>query len=230
MQHTHNTYPHQFLCFSTFFRFVFQVVDKFLLVEADRTFTYKAKPLHYQEHADEFDAFAHKLTPYTCALPEFPEGAINDYKRGWQREHHQRGCISEALGKLSADDAPRPDDIILLSDVDEIPRREVLFALKACAVDPSELAAGVVLVQPQHAYTFYFELAEMSDWPGYTQWPGSVAVDAATFKRLGTGMVRFLRDDRSLRRIYEAGWHFSPFPFGDAQRVVDKLGAWAHQV
>lgn len=202
-----------------------------MLVEADRTFTYKPKPLHYKQRADEFDAFAHKMTSYNCELPEFPQGAHDDYKRGWNREHYQRECIRTFLNALPAGEAPLPSDIVLLSDVDEIPRREPLLALKSCAVDPSELSAGFVFVQRQHAYTFYFELSEMSDWPGYALWPGTVAVDAATFLKVGPGTVRFLRDDRKTpRRFYDAGWHFSPFPFGDPSRIVDKLGAWAHQV
>jgi hypothetical protein len=204
-------------------------VDKFVLVEAARTFTYKPKPLHYHERAAEFDTFADKILAYNCVLPEFPAGAHDDYKRGWNREHHQRGCIHDALKQLPASDAPRATDIVLLSDVDEIPRREPLLALKACAVPASELKAGIVLVQRQHAYAFYYELDERSDWPGYAQWPGTVAVDGETFTRVGSSGVRFLRDDRKLRRVYDAGWHLSPFPFGDVSRVVDKLGAWAHQ-
>lgn len=202
-----------------------------MLVEADRTFTYKPKPLHFKNRADEFDAFSHKITPYNCELPEFPLGAHDDYKRGWNREHFQRECIRTALNALPDGERPLPSDIVLLSDVDEIPRREPLLALKSCAVDPAELSAGFVFVQRQHAYTFYYELSEWSDWPGYALWPGTVAVDAATFLKLGPGTVRFMRDDRKLpRRVYDAGWHFSPFPFGDVARIVDKLGAWAHQV
>lgn len=205
------------------------VVDRFVLVEADRTFTFKPKPLHFKEHEEEFDSFAHLIASFNCPLPAEPAGAADDYKRGWNREHIQRACVHDALARLSADARPRPSDIVLLSDVDEVPRREPILALKACNVDPGELERGIALVQRQHAYTFYYELSDRSDWPGYTLWPGTVAVSAAAFERLRAGSVRFARDDKSLRRIYDAGWHFSPFPFGDPARVVDKLGAWAHQ-
>lgn len=205
------------------------VVDRFVLVEADRTFTFKPKPLHFKEHEAEFDSFAHLIAAFNCPLPEAPPGAADEYKRGWNREHIQRACVHDALAKLSVDARPRPSDIVLLSDVDEMPRRESILALKACNVDPSELERGITMVLRQHAYTFYYELSDRSDWPGYTQWPGTVAVSAAAFEQLRAGAVRFARDDKSLRRIYEGGWHFSPFPFGDPARVVDKLGAWAHQ-
>lgn len=205
------------------------VVDRFVLVEADRTFTFKPKPLHFKEHEAEFDSFAHLISAFNCPLPAEPPGAADDYKRGWNREHIQRACVHDALAQLAADARPRPTDIVLLSDVDEVPRREPILALKACAVDPAELELGIAFVQRQHAYTFYYELSDRSDWPGYTLWPGTVAVSGAAFERLRSGAVRFARDNKALRRMYDAGWHFSPFPFGDPARVVDKLGAWAHQ-
>lgn len=36
-----------------------------------------------------------------------------------------------------------------------------------------------------------------------------------TWKAKGPGAVRFLREDISLRRVFDAGWHLSPFPFND---------------
>jgi hypothetical protein len=205
------------------------VIDRFVLVEADRTFTFKPKPLHFKEHEAEYDTFLHQISAFNCPLPAEPPGAHDDYKRGWNREHAQRACVHDALAGLREGDRPRPDDIVLLSDVDEVPRREPILALKACDVDSAELERGVVFVERQHAYTFYYELGERSDWPGYANWPGTVAVSQPAFERMHAGGVRFARDNKALRRIYDAGWHFSPFPFGDASRVVDKLGAWAHQ-
>lgn len=205
------------------------VIDRFVLVEADRTFTFKPKPLHFKEHEAEFDPFLHQIAAFNCPLPAEPPGAADEYKRGWNREHAQRACVHSALAALPDDARPRATDIVLLSDVDEVPRREPILALKACEVDAAELERGIVFVERQHAYTFYYELSERSEWPGYANWPGTVAVSAAAFERLHAGSVRFARDNKALRRIYDAGWHFSPFPFGDAARVVDKLGAWAHQ-
>ena len=100
------------------------VVDHFLLVEAgerivvvvvvrvpvavvllcfaatDRTFTYREKPLHFKEHEEEFDTFAHQLLSFNCQLPEHPAGAQDEYKAGWNREHAQRACINEAIQRI----------------------------------------------------------------------------------------------------------------------------------
>lgn len=117
--------------------------------------------------------------------------------------------------------------MVVVSDVDEIPRVEALLALKVCQGFP--LDVGVTLVQKQYAYTFYYELTARSPWPGYTDWPGPVAADYQRFQALGPSGLRFQREQPQIMRLYDAGWHFSPFPFGSAERIIDKLSSWAHQ-
>ena len=47
------------------------------------------------------------------------------------------------------ENGPGDNDIVMLSDVDEIPRRETVLALKACQVDPKEMDEGIVFIQKQ---------------------------------------------------------------------------------
>lgn len=49
---------------------------------------------------------------------------MDDYKKGWNREHAQRSCIlSFLLENLSEEERPKDNDIVMLSDVDEVKTR-----------------------------------------------------------------------------------------------------------
>jgi beta-1,4-mannosyl-glycoprotein beta-1,4-N-acetylglucosaminyltransferase len=85
------------------------VVDKFVLMEATKTHTNKPKPLYYQENQSRFSAFRDKIIHLVVA--DLPDS--ND---AWLLDNFQRNCLGRGLTNC------RPDDWILISDLDEIPR------------------------------------------------------------------------------------------------------------
>jgi beta-1,4-mannosyl-glycoprotein beta-1,4-N-acetylglucosaminyltransferase len=89
------------------------VVDRFILVEATRTFTNKPKPLYYAENKHLFSKFNHKITH--IIVEDLPES-----DNPWILERFQRNCISRGFNNMS------DDDIIMISDTDEIPRAEIV--------------------------------------------------------------------------------------------------------
>jgi len=82
-------------------------VDKFILVEATRSHQDKPKPLFYEENKHLFEKFNHKIEH--IIVDDFPSHTY------WSHETHQRDCIVRGL-KDNCD----PDDIIFISDLDEI--------------------------------------------------------------------------------------------------------------
>jgi len=85
------------------------VVDRFVLVEATRTFTNQPKPLCFQDNQQKFEAFKDRIIHVVVEdSPDTPDP--------WAVECFQRNCIARGLAQC------RPDDWILVSDVDEIPR------------------------------------------------------------------------------------------------------------
>ena len=66
------------------------VVDRFVLVEATKTFTNKSKPLIYEENKDRFKEFADKIIH--IVVDDFP-----DDDNPWARENWQRNKIMEGL-------------------------------------------------------------------------------------------------------------------------------------
>ncbi|NQU73263.1 MAG: hypothetical protein HQ547_00945, partial [Candidatus Omnitrophica bacterium] len=93
-------------------------VDKFVLVEAAKTFAKREKPLYFQEYKHEFSEYLDRIV-YQM-VDDVPKKRLTGWGSRWDREAHQRNCISRALMRCNCDD----DDIILISDVDEIPRAE----------------------------------------------------------------------------------------------------------
>ncbi len=92
------------------------VVDRFVLVEATKTHQGKPKPLYYAQNRDRFAAFHHKMLH---VVVEFPEDMSRMVSRRcptvvWARENYQRDQIKRGLT------AARANDLIIVSDVDEI--------------------------------------------------------------------------------------------------------------
>ena len=107
---------------------LYDAVDAFVLVEADVDHQDHPKPYHYLENAERFAPWADKIVPVQAkGLPTLTENPDP-----WAREHAQREFIGVGLGVLDA----TAEDIVLQSDVDEIPT-----ALAARNVRPSGMVA-----------------------------------------------------------------------------------------
>jgi beta-1,4-mannosyl-glycoprotein beta-1,4-N-acetylglucosaminyltransferase len=90
------------------------LVDYFVIVEATQAFTGKPKPLYFADNRERYDRYAHKIIH--VVVDDLPLDAPTH----WIRESHQRDAIMRGLGEA------RPDDRILISDCDEIPKPEML--------------------------------------------------------------------------------------------------------
>ncbi len=194
------------------------VVDYFVLVEATRTFQKQPKPLYFVENRDRFKAFEKKIIHvvvdhYPNFFTRFRVPTPMDY------DNHQKNQIVEGLKNA------RPDDIIIYSDLDEIPDPE---KLKAYANKPG------IKVFEQRFYSYFANLAmveckaapELPIKNGQVRWRGSVM-----------GFYRDYEDTKSFRKmrdlsepdvtvIEEGGWHFTYL--GGLDSVIYKLHSFAH--
>ena len=89
------------------------VVDRFILVEATRTHTGHPKPLFFQENKSRFSAFLNRIEH--IVVDDYPP-----FETAWTYENHQRNCIVRGLSNA------KPDDWILVSDLDEIPNPSMI--------------------------------------------------------------------------------------------------------
>ena len=92
-------------------------VDYFVLVEATKTFTGKDKPLYYNENKERFKQFENKIIH--IIVDTYP-----DSTNPWVLENHQRNSIANGFANC------KDNDIILISDLDEIPRPELIDKYK----------------------------------------------------------------------------------------------------
>jgi hypothetical protein len=93
-----------------------EVVNRFVLVEATRTFSNKPKELYFEKNRARFAKFLDRITHIIVTdMPDQPKDA-------WESEYFQRNAISRGLVGCA------PEDIILISDVDEVPRASVVRA------------------------------------------------------------------------------------------------------
>ena len=90
------------------------LVDHFVIVEATRTHTGKPKPLYFADNRKRYDRYADKIIH--VVVDDLPSGPSDH----WGREIFQRQAIVRGLGDA------RPDDRIISSDCDEIPKPDVL--------------------------------------------------------------------------------------------------------
>jgi len=209
------------------------VVDKFVLVEATKTHTNKPKPLHYQENRSRFAEFHDKIIPVVA--DDLPEA-----KDPWVLENFQRNCIARGLAGC------QPDDFVLVSDLDEIPRATVVEKMSRRIPSPDGFVSNAIhaglnaswfkavvhkrklrrLLRRNHPFIWKFRQTL------YRHFMNCRSVDPAF--SYGTRMLRF-RDFSCAEEIRHSGyqvvenggWEFSWM--GGVQRIQEKLAAYAHQ-
>jgi len=198
-------------------------VDRFVLVEADQTQRGSPKPFYFDENRDRFAPWADKIIDLQVRFPDQLPPALGVYKnrrkKDWERENYQRNCISRALESCD------PDDLVLLSDVDEIVRAPTLAKVMA-----ERLFRGRLLVFEQSLHKHHLDRIV----PGKTWLLGSRMIEKKylttpqQLRRTKARMTKksyvpdfatqpFLRIrnnnlsgiGRPVKIIPDAGWHFS---------------------
>jgi beta-1,4-mannosyl-glycoprotein beta-1,4-N-acetylglucosaminyltransferase len=182
------------------------VVDHVVVVEGDRTFTGLPKPLHFADAGIDTSWFPGTVESVVVELPEATSKA-------WDRENAQRAGLGAYL-RERAD----PADLLLIGDVDELPRRDVLKRLARTLREPARLRMVDAL--------YYANWHQPQPW---TLGPIVTRLDGLDHPSVrGTLGVRLHEDDRFVEEyVPDAGWHL-PF-LGGPDAIVAKLGAYSHQ-
>lgn len=101
----------------------YDLVDAFVLVESDRTYSGAAKELTFARNRERFAWAAPKIRAVSLQTPA-----------SHSRTPRERAAAQRDAVRLALRDAA-PDDVVLLLDADEIPSRDVLRALRENGVD-----------------------------------------------------------------------------------------------
>ena len=204
-----------------------KVVDKSILAESPLTHTGSPKPLYYAKNKERFAKFNDRIAH--VVVDDFPEmpSDMPVREKAWIRENWQRNAIVRGLPKDIND-----DDILLISDLDEIPSPE--YVQKAVG-NP----VGVTRLDLK-AYCFFLNMRNISypiwdngtriltwrtfnDPNTYTDSNYTDCCVAAVNQGPSATRVRFLKPDKIFK---PAGWHFSYL--GGVEAIQRKMKSIAH--
>lgn len=183
-------------------------VDRFVIVEATRTHKGDLKPLHYAENKARFLAWEKKIVH--VAVGDLPLGdGLAAIRR---REMTQRNAILRGLADCA------DDDLVLISDCDEIPRLELI---------PHAVEDGVIATYIQKLYYYNFN-THAPERP----WPGTRVCRVADARAMTPHIIRngMGQPDAYYPRhvhIADGGWHYSYF--GGVDRIREKQTQFLHQ-
>ncbi|MES9859034.1 MAG: hypothetical protein ABW166_20920 [Sedimenticola sp.] len=197
-------------------------VDYFVIAEGNRTFTDREKRYNFENSKHEFSEFLSKII--YIKVDDFPAYTGDP----WVYEHHQRNALSRGLTQCDS------DDIVMISDVDEIPNHQVITECK----DPISIFGMRV---------FYYQLniectpdesesEKLVKRSGVSSpWFGTRAVlyknfrSAQEMREVKAKVYPWWRIDKGKNPhiIENAGWHFSFLM--TKEMIEEKLLSYTHQ-
>lgn len=187
-------------------------VDYFIIVESSVTHSGEHKPFYFEENKERFSKFLDKIISYKVhdtpndfinlnvsddetltLINGFIEKQTNRFNRTTQpdygRDFFQKECVRRAL--INCND----EDIIIISDADEIPNPKILEKINNLDLE------NTIYSLNQTTYYYYLNLLKQKDWYGSK---------ISFYKNIKNLSFNEVRGDESLsKKINEGGWHFS---------------------
>jgi beta-1,4-mannosyl-glycoprotein beta-1,4-N-acetylglucosaminyltransferase len=177
-------------------------VDTFVLIQADRTFTGKPKAFHFPVTDHRLEPFLKKIVIKNISLDSNP-------KSPWDNELKQRNASFSSFPM-------EPNDIIYLSDVDEIISRNHWPELLNKIKDQPVLSVWLEMFN----FFINFRLNEAT-------WIQPKLLKGSTISE-SNRTANDYRVDYSLPRTENwCGWHFSYIM--PADKIAEKLRSFSHQ-
>lgn len=177
---------------------LFPVVDRFVIVEANKTFRGNAKPWYFMDSIERYDRYLSKIVRVEVDMDDVVL-PTNVFEQSWSREYFQRNAITQGIQGCQG------NDIILISDVDEIPRRSVV-----ANVDVSD--GPVSIMVDRFIYGTNMRSGEQN------------TVKALYYKDMTTPQeIRMTPPDIM---IEHAGWEFTSV--GSPEFIANKLKNYSH--
>lgn len=189
-------------------------VDYFVISECNYTHAGNPKPYYLDDVLDEFDSMIKDKIIRLKYEPDISDYDFSNrdecnFESGfWKIERGQRAHIIESLNHFSS------DDLLMVSDADEIPRVEVIQHLKQQNISEEFIATA-------KCNLFYYNFKTFHD----TFWGGTVFTTVKNAIQKGCDYLRYHAYEFPI--IEDGGWHFSYF--GDPQKIRNKLQSFAHQ-
>ena len=185
------------------------IIDEFWIIEGEYTFTGIPKELKFKKQALSRKWPLSKIKYY----PYSPQSPLSDDP--WANELAQRNHIGSLIDECNS------DDLILFSDVDEIPKPEAVLTAR---IDVWSQCFGFEM--STHYFKLNFTLIEP---PRFAKQVWSIAFVADVLRIHTAQQLRMGIRDRSIqaRILDNGGWHFSYLMNED--QIHDKIKSFSHQ-
>jgi beta-1,4-mannosyl-glycoprotein beta-1,4-N-acetylglucosaminyltransferase len=196
-------------------KYLEKIVDHFVVVEANITHQGNKKDWNFpkilngklKKFSDKIDYHQLDINPEKIRNEE--SWIIEDVQGddAWRIENFQRNYIKKACEKFSK------EDILIISDVDEIPSKSKLEFIKSC--DFKKIAP---IALEQHLFHIDCNYLRLESWRGSI---------VTTIKICNAySPHEFRRARNRISHLSDAGWSFSSF--GGPKKIIKKLESIAH--
>jgi beta-1,4-mannosyl-glycoprotein beta-1,4-N-acetylglucosaminyltransferase len=190
---------------------LYDVVDHFVIIEATVTHTNTPKPMYFTEHIDRFapymDKIIHRVTDFSEHYSF--EKDIHVQNDCWFRENYQRECCKNVIDELHLED----DDIIMISDCDEIPNHSVVAAIRNGTITIHHRVYSLEMI----LYYYTIELTTSR------RWYHARLVPYCVYKKFP--LLTAIRFHQQYDVLPIAGYHLSYY--GDVQFIKTKVESFA---
>lgn len=194
------------------------VVDKFVLVEATKTHSNRDKPLFYWENKDRFKPFEDKII--YVRMDSYPE-----YTSSWLFENLQRNMVIKGL------ESCKPDDIVMISDLDEIPNPSAVLRYNRRGIHTFEQQIFIGFLNYKSViYNKWYgsNIMQYKDLTPESIEGHEVKYSNTFLSSVNEGItptkIRMIRDFPVIKK---GGWHFTYM--GGIKQIQYKLESFAHQ-
>ena len=215
---------------------LYPFVDYFVINEATQTFFGSDKPLYYFENKERFKKFEDKIIHNIIESPTIKQLDDVGEKYGTPVRCHQIDAYQKDTIKNFLDKICSFDDVIIWSDLDEIPNPDAIESLSE-------------FYEPNKVYNFaqeycmcYLNMVEKTgvfrsqtpdfDYEYYPKWLGTKLFNFDFLNRYTLTEMRRELPNEENARIFPGGWHWSYVGSNGLsveERVLTKINSAAHQ-
>lgn len=189
---------------------MWEVTDTFVIAEANMSHSGKPKDYILLDNWERFKPYADKIK--RIEVNNFPSTATT----GMDRDRFQRSALAQGLTDI------QPEDLVIISDLDEIPRAEIISMIKEDENNYDRYILCIPMFQYKLNYMKHFEVSKC---------PNIIVVRGRAYtnpqqEREYTFNWKPKPQNLDLVYIDHAGWHWSYF--GDNDNAIKKIQNFAH--
>lgn len=193
------------------FEELYPVVDKFVLIESDRSFRGNYKSFIFKENYKRFEKYKDKIIYLQYKMPS---GSLS-----LRNEWDQKNSLLTGLKNCNE------NDLILFSDVDEFPRRQSLIEAIKC-FEKSDIES---LTFDVRRYNYFLNGLCLENDNSMTVCYGTRMAKYSYVKKINH-LVHFRNDrvieNNSRLHLKDSGWHLTYI--GNLEKIQNKITNWTH--